>query len=230
MSSPRPRRTLPGMESLEARQVLSTTDFVTGLYTEVLHQTATTSQVGFWLNYMNQGHSRSEVANLFWTSTPHLQFEAEREYQTIVHRDADAQGLAAATTLLARGITPSDLDRILIDSPAYQATHASTTSFIQGLYLDLFHRSADAPGLNAWVSMIDHGGVSRDAATQIFLNSPFHVGPEANELYEDTFHRDADAPGAAVLEDNPARFNDIAVDLLTSSAFEIEHEHGSGHG
>lgn len=229
MTSRRPRRALPDIESLEARRVLSTSDFVSGLYTEVLHRSATAPEIAFWNNYAAQGHSKSEIASIFWTATPHLQFEVEREYQEIVHRAADPAGLAAATSLLARGLTPSDLDRILINSPAYQETHASTTSFVQDLYLDLFHRSADASGLKAWVSMIDRGVVSRDGATQIFLKSPFHVGLRAEQLYEDTLHRHADAPGVGVLEDNPARFNEVAIALLTTTEFEVEH-HGSGHG
>ena len=232
MTTHRPRARLvnPGMEMLEARRVLSTSDFVSGLYTETLHRSATGPEVTAWVNLIEQGHSRGEVANLFWTSSAHLGFEVEAEYQSIVHRSADPQGLAAATAFLASGGTPSALDRILIDSAEYQQSHASTTAFVQGLYTEVLHRSPDASGQATWVSAIDHG-FSRDAAAQLFLSTQAHVGEVVNGLYEDTLHRGADdvgrAAGMTFLEDNPARYNELAVLLLSSGEFEAEH--ASGH-
>ncbi len=225
------RATRP-IEALEARRVLSTSDFVSGLYTEVLHRSATAMEVADWDGFIAAGHSRSQVADLFWTSTPHLQFEVEQEFQANLGRDADPKALANATAFLAGGGTPGDLDRMLLDSAEFQMSHASTAAFVQGLYLDVLHRMPDAMGQAAWDSMIDDGMMSRDSVAQLFLDSPARADLVLDELFEDTLHRDADemalAMGATALEDNPARFNELAVDLLTSPEFEAKHRDGDG--
>src|SRR3954467_13711337 len=94
---PRTRLSNPGMEPLEARRVLSTADFVSGLYTETLHRSATAPEVTAWVNLINAGHSRGEGAHRFCTSSAHLGFEVEAEYQSILHRSAEPQARAAAT-------------------------------------------------------------------------------------------------------------------------------------
>src|SRR6516164_5560941 len=64
------KRTQLGIERLEERQMLdaalpNAAQFVTALYYDVMHRSPSPTEVAAWAGFLNQGHSRDQVAASF---------------------------------------------------------------------------------------------------------------------------------------------------------------------
>jgi hypothetical protein len=69
---------------------VDSTVFVTGLYTDVLGRVPAASEVAYWVQILNNGASRSDVAEAFLTSTEANQQLVTLYYQVYLGRSGDA--------------------------------------------------------------------------------------------------------------------------------------------
>src|SRR5262245_40175445 len=72
-----------------------------------------------------------------------------------------------------------------------------TQNFVQQLYQDYLHRTADATGLSFWSSQIDNGSLSRFQVVFAIEASPEGEQVFINDLYRRFLSRAADPTGTA---------------------------------
>jgi ELWxxDGT repeat protein len=129
--------------------------------------------------------------------TPNERF-VDRVYHDLLHRDADASGLAHWSGALDRGMGRADLVRAVEGSLEYR------TNVVRDLYAALLGREADASGLGTFTAFLGAGGTATQATVFIAASPEYfarHGGTHAGFLaaaYRDLLGRDMDAGGAAV--------------------------------
>src|SRR5437660_3539314 len=118
-------------------------------------------------------------------------------YQDLLHRSADASGLAAFTTALEQGaLTRLGVALAIEGSPEYHAGQ------VEALYGLLLHRPADPNGLSSFTAFLAAGG-SPEQGGALLAGSPEYFqtrGGGTNDgfltaIYSDLLHRSVD-PGA----------------------------------
>src|SRR5262249_39986937 len=70
----------------------SDTAFVTALYRDVLGRAPDTAGQNFWVQQLQQGSSRQDVATAFLTSAENFNLVVESDYVNLLHRASDASG------------------------------------------------------------------------------------------------------------------------------------------
>jgi hypothetical protein len=150
--------------------------FVDQLYNAVLHRLPDPGGLAYWTSYMAQGHSRAEVAVGFSESQENINnftvaveqglwvgnayaAEAARLYDTALGRLPDVGGLAYWASALGSGTTLLQAAQGFIGSAEFQAVYGALgdSQFVQTLYQNALHRTADAGGLSFWTNYLTHG-------------------------------------------------------------------------
>lgn len=86
------------------------TSFVTGLYTDVLGRVPAATEVAYWVQILQNGASRSDVAEAFLTSTEANQQLVTLYYQVFLGRSANAAEVQYWLALLQSGsLSPTDV-------------------------------------------------------------------------------------------------------------------------
>jgi uncharacterized protein YkwD len=175
------------------------TQFVTLLYNNVLHRAPDAPGQQAWVNYINAGHSRSEVLTGFSESpefangtAPQVQqglwvgdanaAKVARLYDAVFDRLPDAVGEANWTTALQGGLSLQAAADGFVGSNEFQARYGAlnNSQFVQQLYLNVLGRPADQGGLDNWSNFIAAGhsraevviGLS-ESAEHVALTAPY---------------------------------------------------------
>jgi hypothetical protein len=119
-------------------------------------------------------------------------------YGDLLHRQADALGLASWSDLLDNGAPRSQVVQLLLGSPEYLGDE------VDGVYNRLLHRASDLAGRNAFVNFLESGGTVEQLESLI-AGSPEYFqrrGGGTNDgfldaLYQDGLGRAVDAGGRA---------------------------------
>jgi CSLREA domain-containing protein len=132
-------------------------------------------------------------------STPNQRY-VNAVYEILLHRPADAPGLAFWTGLLNQGVSPAT---IVLDIESSGEFHAGQ---VQSFFQHLLHRPADPQGLQFFVSALGHGATPEQVEEAI-VSSPeyfqLHGGTNAGfvtALFQDVLNRQPDAGGLASFE------------------------------
>jgi hypothetical protein len=168
--------------------------FVRALYRDVLNRAPDAAGLQGWVDRLQAGASRLDVATGIWDSAEHRGLEVDRLYTTFLHRAADPDGRAVWANALASGMSEAAVALAFLTSPEYQQAHPDPDSFVRGLYGDVLGRAADQAGLDDWVNQLQTGG-SRAQVAQGFEESAEHRGRQADQLYDAFLHRAADPDG-----------------------------------
>ena len=104
-----------------------------------------------------------------------LEAQAGRLYQAAFGRAPDAAGLAYWSAALHAGTSLDSVAQSFIASPEFQAQYGSlsNTGFVNALYQNVLHRSADPSGLAYWQGALDAG-----TATQAQVLADLSESPE----------------------------------------------------
>jgi autotransporter-associated beta strand protein len=190
--------------------------YVLGLYLDILQRSFDLSGFLQWVGQLDAGTARSQVATAFLLSPEHRAREVDQLYVEIFHHNPDPGGEAFWTGQLMAGMTESEVALNLLASPEYQASHLSATSFVFGLYSDVFSRTASPAEIAFWVGEIQGGGQSRRAVAFIFLSSPETYLLATGQNYLTYLNRPPDAVGQqnAVSLLNAGAVNPITFALL----------------
>jgi len=145
--------------------------FVTSLYQEVLKRPFDEAGLAGWLQALQNGMSRADVAERFWESAEHRGLEVDQFYATFFHRVADQPGRAGWVNALVAGMSETQVATAFLISPENTQSHGDASSFIRGLYMDLFQRAPDNAGFNFWTQVLQNGARSRADIAYYFLTS-----------------------------------------------------------
>src|SRR5262249_12138975 len=146
-------------------------------------------------------------------------------------------------TYTVRPVVPPDLVPLTPGSAGYRVTVRVGTNtggwdfgnvrhdtnevsaYVSGLYGTLLDRPPDAPGLAAWVSIIQ-AGVPRDQVALAIWQSPEHRGLEVDRYYALYLHRAADPGGRSAWV---SYFQSGASEIDVQQAFILSGEYQAAH-
>ena len=183
----------------------SNTDFVNALYRNVLHRAGDAGGVQAWNNALAGGRSRADVLVDFAESaenrsalaaTPNQSYgetveaQAERLYDAAFGRAPDAIGYGNLTRAMLNGVTLQQASLGFVQSGEFANRYgaaADNGAFVDALYRNTLHRTADASGRAQYLRALS-SGISRADLLMSFSESAEHV---ANVIRQDT-----PAPGA----------------------------------
>jgi len=119
-------------------------------------------------------------------------------YQDVLQRPADSIGLGGWETLLAHGVSRTDVALAITNSPEARA------NAVKALYGTLLHRLADAVGLSGFTALLAAGGTLEQVESMILASPEYYqTRGAANDtgflaaVYHDAFNRQVDADGMA---------------------------------
>jgi hypothetical protein len=148
--------------------------FVNGLYQVLLHRAPDQAGLNGWVFLLQSGVPSSEVVSAIYQSAEHRGIQVDVYYQTFLHRTESPAERAAWVNAFLAGASEEAVETGFLLSSEYQASHASNTDFVTGLYTDLLGRPPDA-GLAGWVQLLVNGA-SRNSVIQGFLRSTEYLG------------------------------------------------------
>jgi hypothetical protein len=180
---------------------LDNRQFVTLLYTNVLHRAPDTLGLDTWVNDLNTGQdSRVQVVLGFSESQEDINTlagpvqqglwvgnadaaEVARLYDTVLGRRPDLSGLANWTSSLESGTSLQTVANGFVASPEFQNVYGAlnNANFVTLLYTNVLHRPPDTAGLDNWVTALN-GGESRAQVVVGFSESPEHVANTAPHI------------------------------------------------
>jgi hypothetical protein len=198
------------------------TAFVAELYGALLDRAPDAAGLSTWVQELDQGMSRDQVAQAVWDSPEHRGLEVDTFYQTFLHRDADAAGRLNWMNAFLSGLSEVQVEQGFLMSPEYQAAHADDRAFLTGLYTDLLGRQPDGAESLLWQSALQ-SGISRAQVAMAFLTSDEYYLRNLSHYYTDFLHRDADAAGQqnwlTLLHDGSVSLEQAGQSLLGSEEF-----------
>jgi hypothetical protein len=147
---------------------------------------------------LDQGGSSVPVTDNVIDPTPNEAFVMQL-YQDLLHRPADADGLAAWSSLLGQGTSRAQVVLDIEQSLEYR--HDA----VQALYARYLYRNADPAGLAAFSQILAQGGTLEQAAADIVASPEYYQrrsGGTADgflaALYHDALSRGIDPSGQAL--------------------------------
>ena len=195
----------------------ATLNLVGGLYQNVLGRPAGATELATYTPLINQGLTDSQAVSLVVNSAGAQSYLIKQDYQQYLNRQADSAGLSGWLALLNAGAEPSDVLAGILTSPEFVNDNGGTpTTYIQGLYQDLLHRTASSAEISQW------GGSSAITIVRAMLGSAEYQGILVNQYYQAYLGRAATsselAGWVASLQAGMTQ-EQFAIDLLSSAEY-----------
>jgi Domain of unknown function (DUF4214) len=169
--------------------------YVTSLYEALLNRLPDAQGLAGWVQALQNGTTRTQVATAFFLSPEHRGIEVDQLYLLILHRPSDPGGRAIWVAQLVGGMSENQIAIQFLVSPEYTARHPTVVSFVNGLYNDVLARAADAAGFSFWVQIIQNGARTRAGVAYYFLSSGEALADAITSYYEDFLGRAPDSFG-----------------------------------
>jgi hypothetical protein len=184
------------------------TPFVTKLYQDLLHRTASSDEIAYWNNVLVSGSSPQQVGLAFSLSAEYETDFIREKYQTILGREPDAGGLAYWLGAMQAGLSEKQLTvDLLTSNEFYYAQGGTAQDWVGSLYVMTLGRAPDAGGLGYWTHALQVG-MSRPQLAFAFLDSAEANGLMVANAYTTYLQRPADGPGEVWWVNNmPATIN-----------------------
>jgi hypothetical protein len=178
------------VERLEDRRVLSTTAFVTSLYTTLLHRAPQPVEVSSWVADINAGVIGPQQAALaFLTSPEYFNNVVVLDYQHILGRAPSPQEALNWNVSLQSGMTDQQLASTLLSSPEFfQKSAGNTAIWVNQVYQVVLNRDAGQGEAVGWMQFLQ-SGQSRLTVAQDIENSPESLTRIVAGLYQDILGR-----------------------------------------
>lgn len=170
----------------------SNTQFVTLLYSNVLHRAPDATGLANWVASLDAGNSRASVVVGFSesvefkkTSDPEAHAgQIYRLYGAALDRSPDAGGFIGWTGALDNNLPLDDAANAFVNSPEFKARYGSLndTQYVTLLYNTVLHRAPDSSGLAHWVDLLS-SGTSRSSVLLGFSESAEYVAGTTPSLY-----------------------------------------------
>jgi hypothetical protein len=170
--------------------------YITGLYHDVLGRSASAGEISGWLQLLNNGTSRTTVAQDFYDSDEEEVHAINIVYQDLLGRDADSTGLAYYLPQVDAGLNPSQLEIDVASSDEFAALHPSVDSYVTALYGAGLGRAPVSSELTLWENATT-AGVTRAQIANTVFTSPEYTTATITGLYTSLFHRAPDSTGIA---------------------------------
>jgi hypothetical protein len=186
------------LEALEERCVPSTADYVTGLYTGLLHRNPAPVEVAVWVDELNAGATPEEVALAFTGSEEYATNAIQANYNLFLGRQPAPLEIAGWLQEIQAGADEKQVEAAFLASNEFFSLHGrNTSSWLTGVYHEILGRAPDTGGLNDWSHQLQ-AGVSRSDVALAILDSPEADSRLVAAAYLDLLRRNPDPAGLAV--------------------------------
>jgi PKD repeat protein len=181
----------------------SDADQVQALYQRFLSRAADPAGLNLFVTALEQGTSIDQVIATIVASSEFAPYQSQlylaQLYNDLLHRTADAGGLAQFTTALENGTaTRQQVVQAILGSSEYQS------DVVQNWYNLLLHRPADPTGLTGFTTFLAQGGTEQQIAALLAGSNEYFTvrGGGTNDgfltaLYQDALGRAVDTAGRA---------------------------------
>jgi hypothetical protein len=169
--------------------------YIPVVYQTFLGRDADSGGFGYWLaRILIDRLPRPQFIASMLRLPEHADLTVRDLYQSILHRDGEASGVAFWSHYLQVGNGLDPLRSLLYGSDEYFATRGGgiVDGFLDALYLDVLHRLPDDGGRALWTGRIEHG-TSRTLIAASILGLPEPVDVVIKTHYEHLVGR---TPGA----------------------------------
>lgn len=202
---------------------LTNVQFLQQLYVFALGRQGDGAGLQAWLNAMDNGMTRAQVVVGFSESAENQTRTAAtlaaglwmpdaeahiiaRMYDATLDRLPDPGGLVGWVALYDGGMSLTQIAQSFVASPEFQARYGalSNQQFIEQLYRFCLNREGDAPGVQAWVDLLNNG-TSRAQVVVGFSESPEHIALTAPLWSGGIRYAGGVAPQPAPLETSDAK-------------------------
>lgn len=164
---------------------ISNDQYVTQLYSNVLHRAPDSTGKAFWVKALEGGTTRAHVLAQFSESQENKlavmldansnEAKAYRLYQAAFDRTPDSSGLSFwASDMNTNGRELTAVAKAFIGSDEFKAKYGANLSdsqFVTQLYANVLHRAPDAAGKQFWETAISTGATREHVLAQ-FSESP----------------------------------------------------------
>jgi hypothetical protein len=184
-------------EILEDRivpQATAVNDFVTQVYTDLLHRAVDSGGLSFWSGAITNGETFGQVV-LDIESSPEFRYDqVVNWYQSYLDRRPETSGLVYWGSQLKNDSFEIVQAGILGSNEFYKDAGGTTDGFLSRVYEDVFDRAVDATGESTYGAELN-AGMSRTAVAYQILTSPEYREDLVNGFFQEFLHRPADPTG-----------------------------------
>jgi hypothetical protein len=195
----------------------ATTAYIADLYGMVLDRAPDIGGYNGWLQYLQQGGTRQQMAAAIWESPEHRGIQVDSFFQTLLHRKPKAAGRTFWVNMMVNGASEVDVQRMIIASTEYQALHPDDLSYLTALFNDLLNR-APGKGISGWQAALA-SGLSRDTVALSFLTSTERWTKQIDSYYQTFLQRPAQTTDESTWLPLAGRYDKLPETLLGSDEF-----------
>lgn len=188
-------RLILGSDEYEVRSTgLTDSQFVEGMYQQILGRTGESEGVQNWSEALTQGTERAAVASAFINS---IEFQSKFSsldsaayvqglYHAALGRDGDQSGIANWTAALdSNNLTREDLSYMFSSSEEFSQKYVGPTDFdyVTQLYNNALERLPDLEGIQGWTNALANGASREDLAVgfSTSLEAKLHWTPSIEQ-------------------------------------------------
>jgi hypothetical protein len=198
------------------------TALTSGLYEAALGRAGSDTEKAYWVNRLNEGLTRTEIAHAFQESLEQLGLQVDSYYRTYLQRGPDADGRAFWIAQLQAGVDANTVVVDFLTSAEYQQSHSGDDVFVKTLYQEILGRDGEADGIAYWQGRIQ-AEESRADVVREFLTSGEAYVRAIDSFYAQYLQRQADAAGQAfwldALQAGRETLMSVAVQFLACDEF-----------
>ncbi len=158
--------------------------YVAGLYRDLLGRQGAPSELQIWVNQLQAGATRTQVAQGIMHSTEYLSTEVEGYYETFLGRAGDSGGVAGWVSDLQAGATEQQVILGFLTSTEFINAHNNSTAYVGALYNLVLGRNGSTGDINGWTTLIANKTMTEAQVAQFFLNCNEAETDVVNAFYE----------------------------------------------
>jgi hypothetical protein len=165
----------PELERLEERCVLSTAQYVTGLYSDLLHRSPSRAEVRQQVAALDAGENTAQFALGLIHSAEYSRDQVRADYQALLGRLPTPAELRRGLAQLKARLGPQHLEAQLLASDEYYSKHGGTVaSWLGGVFQDVLGRQPSPAEIGSWSSRLQTGASRESVAFNIVFSREAH--------------------------------------------------------
>jgi hypothetical protein len=194
-----------GAVTVTVAPVPHATEYVTQLYHDLLHRDPDPTGLANWVNALNTGATRADVAMAITSSREYDGNVVDSFYVQYLGRHAETAGLNAWVDQMQAGLNAEVIRAGILGSDEYFHDVGGTNSaYLNALYQTFLNRAPDPTGITYWTGMLTDGKHTRQDVASGISNSDETRTDIITSYYENFLQRAPDAAGIAAWKQNLA--------------------------
>ena len=141
--------------------IISPINIVTSSYRTLLNRDPDKNGLFYFQELLKQGMNKEEIEQIIMNSEEYKVKESYKKivknvYRRLLNREPDESGFTHYQSLLINGVTPSEIEEIIMDSEEYKVKE-SYKKIVKNAYKKLLNREPDESGLTYYQNLLING-------------------------------------------------------------------------